>query len=140
MASSIHMSDDRATADPEYLVSHERLGAGGPPGELGCKGFGDALHAAKRNKAHRHVLIRNRSRTQQGLFGTFMQGDRASALQPERDAFPRKGGFHRLISAGTAPCDFAENPGIRVAQVTAGTRCYTRGSIARSTIIDLPTV
>ena len=53
-----------------------------------------------------------------------MQGYRVSTLQPRGDIFPRKRGLHRLISTNEAHRYFAENLGIRIAQVTAGTRCY----------------
>ena len=83
--------------------------------ELSGSELGDALHADDPNKPRRHVLIRYPSGTQQGLSGTFMQGDRGSALQRSRDAFARKSGLHGSISADPEPCCFAENPGIRVA-------------------------
>lgn len=37
----------------------------------------------------------------------------------------RMGPLHRAISPHDVHCYPAENPGIRVAEVTAGTRCYT---------------
>jgi hypothetical protein len=46
-------------------------------------------------------------------------------LQLSRHPEWRTPALHRLIPADLTRCDAAENPGICVAQVTAGTRCYT---------------
>src|SRR5882672_12434728 len=46
-------------------------------------------------------------------------------MQRSRDASWRTSPLHGRIPADAVHCDLAENPGIRVAQVTAGTRCYT---------------
>ena len=59
---------------PDCLVGRHGNVVRRAPGELGCGGFRDALHAAKRSKRDLRVLIRYRSGTQLGLFGPFMQG------------------------------------------------------------------
>jgi len=59
---------------PNHLLGRDRLVGRWASRELGCCRFGDALHATKPNKAHRHVLIRYPFGTQPGLFGPSMQG------------------------------------------------------------------
>ena len=59
---------------PDRLVGRHGNVVRRAPDELGCSGFGDALHAAKPNNGHRYVLIRYPFGTGLGPFGPFMQG------------------------------------------------------------------